>query len=122
MYGAMSLLIGMSITVTALTSLSVPIFYFGAIVAGMGFGAGFQGAVRSVVSHARPDERAGVLSVIFVISYIAMGLPAIIAGLFIGSQGDLRFTTEQFAAVVMVLAGLALLAALRKGPRTAEVR
>ena len=114
MYGAMALLIGMSITVTALTSPSVPIFYFGAVVAGVGFGAGFQGAVRSVVSLAKPDERAGVLSVIFVVSYIAMGLPAIIAGLFIGSHGDLRFTAEQFAAVVMVLAGLALLAALRK--------
>ncbi len=114
LYGAMALLIGMSITVTALTSSSAPIFYFGAVVAGIGFGAGFQGAVRSVITLAKPDERAGVLSVIFVVSYIAMGLPAIIAGLFIGSHGDLRFTTEQFAAVVMVLAGLALLAALRK--------
>jgi MFS family permease len=114
MYGAMALLVGMSITVTALTSLSVPVFYFGAVVAGVGFGAGFQGAVRSVIATARPDERAGVLSVIFIVSYIAMGLPAMIAGLFIGSQGDLRFTTEQFAGVVMVLAGLALLAALRK--------
>ncbi len=91
-----------------------PPFYFGAVVAGIGFGARFQGAVRSVISLAKPDERAGVLSVIFVVSYIAMGLPAIIAGLFIGTHGDLRFTTEQFAAVVMVLAGLALLAALRK--------
>jgi MFS family permease len=114
MYGAMALLIGMSITVTALTSLSVPVFYFGAIVAGVGFGAGFQGAVRSVISLAKPDERAAVLSVIFVVSYIAMGLPAIIAGLFIGSHGDLKLTTEQFAGVVMLLAGLALLAALRK--------
>ena len=114
MYGAMALLIGMSITVTALTSLSAPIFYFGAVVAGMGFGAGFQGAVRSVITLARPDERAGVLSMIFVVSYIAMGLPAIIAGIFINAHGDLRFTTEQFAGVVMVLAGFALLAALRK--------
>ena len=122
MYGAMALLVGMSITVTALNSLSVPVFYFGAIVAGMGFGAGFQGAVRSVVSLAKPDERAGVLSVIFVVSYIAMGLPAIIAGMFIGSHGDLRFTTVEFAAVVMVLAAFALLAALKKGPAHAEAK
>ncbi|MEJ0034993.1 MAG: MFS transporter [Gammaproteobacteria bacterium] len=114
LYGAMALLIGMAITVTALTSLSAPTFYFGTAVAGIGFGAGFQGAVRSVVSLAKPDERAGVLSVIFVVSYVAMGLPAIVAGLFIGSHGDLRFTTEQFAAVVIALAGLALLAALKK--------
>jgi len=52
--------------------------------------------------------------VIFVVSYIAMGLPAIIAGVFISSHGDLRFTTEEFAGVVIVLAGLALLAALKK--------
>jgi len=114
MYGAMALLIGMSMTVTALSSLSAPIFYVGAIVAGAGFGAGFQGAVRSVITLAHPDERAGVLSVIFVVSYIAMGLPAIIAGVFISSHGDLRFTTEEFAGVVIVLAGLALLAALKK--------
>ena len=122
MYGAMALLISMSITVTALTSLSVPIFYFGAIIGGMGFGAGFQGAVRSVITLARPDERAGVLSVIFVVSYIAMGLPAIIAGAFINLHGDLRFTTEQFAGVVMVLAGLALLAALRKSATHHDVK
>jgi MFS family permease len=113
-YGAMALLIGLSITVTALSANSAPAFYVGTIVAGIGFGAGFQGAVRSVISLAKPDERAAVLSVIFIVSYIAMGLPAIIAGLLIGSHGDLRFTTEEFAAVVMALAGLALLAAIRR--------
>jgi hypothetical protein len=33
---------------------------------------------------------------------------------FVSLHGDLRFTTEQFAGAVMLLAGLALLAALKK--------
>ena len=113
-FGAIALLAGLMITVVALTYTSVALFYFGTAVAGLGFGAGFQGAVRSVVPLAKPAERAGVLSVVFVVSYIAMGLPAVIAGSLIVAQGNILLTTKEFAGVVMLLAALALFGALKR--------
>ena len=47
----------------------------GIAIAGAGFGPGFQGAFRSVVPLVAPHQRAGVLSVLFTVSYLAMGVP-----------------------------------------------
>jgi len=114
--GAATLVVGVALTLLAIRLGSALVFFAGTSLAGIGFGTGFQGAIRDLLASAPVHARAGVLSVIFVVSYIAMGLPAIIAGLFIGSHGDARFTTEEFAGAVILLAGLALLAALRKKP------
>jgi len=113
-YGATALLAGVAIAVNSLSYQSATMFFLGTALAGSGFGAGFQGAIRTVVPLAAPQERAGVLSVIFVISYLAMGLPAVIAGYFVVRQGDLLLTAREFGAVVMVLAALALIGTLRR--------
>ncbi len=64
------LVVGVSITLaaTATTSLISP--FLGMVVAGVGFASGFQGAIRSVVPLASPEHRAGVLSVIYLVSYV----------------------------------------------------
>jgi hypothetical protein len=85
-------------------------FFLAAAVAGIGFGCGFQGAIRSVVPFAAAHERAGVLSIIFVISYISMGLPAVIAGWMIARHGNMVGTAQIFCALVMALAFTALCA------------
>jgi len=113
-YGATALLAGVAIAVNSLSYQSATMFFLGTALAGSGFGAGFQGAIRTVVPLAAPQERAGVLSVIFVISYLAMGLPAVIAGYFVVRQGDLLLTAREFGAVIMVLAMLALVGTLRR--------
>ncbi len=105
---------GVAIAVAALSYQSAVLFFFGSAVTGIGFGAGFQGAVRSVVPLAAPDERAGVLSVVFIASYIAIGLPAVIAGVLIVEQGNIVLTATEFAGVVMLLAALALPGTLRR--------
>jgi hypothetical protein len=81
------------------------------MVAGIGFGAGFQGAVRTVIPTAAPHERAGTLSIIFVVSYLALGVPAIAAGSMLTHGADIMVTAEAFCAVIMALAGAALLGA-----------
>ena len=117
-FGAASLLIGVGVALVALMLPSAPLFFMGTAIAGAGFGAGFQGAVRNVISLAQPNERAGVLSVIFVVSYLAMGLPAVIAGTLIVEQGNVLATATEFGVGVMILAVLALLGAARvKAPR-----
>ena len=107
--GAASLLAGVGIAGFALTRSEVALFFLGTAVAGVGFGTGFQGAVRTVMSVAAPHERAGTLSVVFLVSYIALGLPAIIAGS-MARHGNLLATAQVFGLVVMALAAAALIA------------
>jgi hypothetical protein len=109
--GASSLLAGVALTVAALPQGSISLFLLGTVVAGIGFGAGFQGAVRSVIPTAAPHERAGTLSIIFVVSYLALGVPAIAAGSMLTHRSDITVTAEDFCAVIMMLAGAALLGA-----------
>jgi MFS family permease len=88
----------------------------GAIGAGMldiGFGSGFQGGIRTVVPLAAPHERAGVLSLLFVISYLGMGVPAVAAGFGATHGLGLLGSARDYGAAVLVLAALAL-AGLRR--------
>jgi MFS family permease len=108
-FGAAALLLGAAIAAISVANSSVVLFFLAAAVGGIGFGSGFQGAIRSVVPYAAAHERAGVLSIIFVVSYISMGLPAVIAGWMIARDGNMVGTAQIFCAVVMALAFTALL-------------
>ena len=112
--GAAGLFLGMAGVLLGLWQHAAAWFFLGTTVAGLGFGAGFQGAIRSVVPFAAPHERAGVLSVAFVVSYLAMGVPAVAAGYFIHHGNGLLHTAFEFGAVVMGLAAAALLGALAR--------
>ena len=107
--GALCLGVGIGIVMWAMSLDSIGLFFAGTAVAGVGFGTGFQGAVRSVVSVVGPHERAGTLSIVFIVSYISMGVPAIIAGAAV-RHGNLLATAQVFGAVVMALAAAALIA------------
>ena len=114
MFGVASLFVGVAIVLMSLAGLSLPfsavaLFFLGTAIAGVGFGAGFQGAVRTVVPFAAPHERAGVLSIVFIICYIAMGVPAVAAGWMVAHQVNILETAQIFGAVIMALAGAALL-------------
>ena len=65
-WGIAALVAGVVVTETSLTTSSATLFFLGAAVAGAGFGGAFQGALRMVVPLARPHERAGLLSAVFV--------------------------------------------------------
>ena len=54
---------------------------------------------------AGPTERAGVISVAYIICYLAMGLPAILAG-FLVVHGTVLHTAQEFGGAVIVLAAL----------------
>jgi len=110
--GAASLIVGAGVVALSLPHSDIAFFFLGTMIAGVGFGAGFQGAVRSVVPFAAPHERAGVLSIIFIISYIALSVPAVAAGWMIAHNGNLSATALVYAVVVIALASTALLASL----------
>ncbi|MHA6764147.1 MFS transporter [Streptacidiphilus sp. PAMC 29251] len=117
--GTVALIVGVGLTLLAVDHSSAAWFFVGTAVAGTGFGGGFQGAIRTVVPLAAPHERSGLLSTIYVISYLAMGLPAVIGGFLVVHGGGLLTTTREYGVAVMVLTALALLglAVPRRGSR-----
>ena len=117
-WGIAGLVAGVAITLVALGAGSVALFFVGTAVSGVGFGAGFQGGIRTVVPLAEPHERAGVLSLLFVVSYLGMGVPAVAAGFGATDGLGLLGAARVYGIALIVLAGLAL-AGLR---RTRAVR
>jgi MFS family permease len=111
MLGASLLAAGVGVAVWSLPHHAIAAFFAGTSIAGMGFGTGFQGAVRSILPFAAPHERAGVLSIVFVVCYLSMGVPAIVAGMLVARHGNILGTGKEFGVVVMTLALAAVLAA-----------
>jgi MFS family permease len=112
LFGVGSLLVGVAAVAGSLPYHSIPVFFLGTAISGVGFGAGFQGAIRTVVPFAAPHERAGVLSIIFIISYVALGAPAVAAGWMLAQGASLPATAETFSTVVIALSGTALLGSI----------
>jgi len=104
--GGSLVLAGIALALGALSLRSSAAFFAGSALAGMGFGAGFQGAIRSLATAAPAHERAGVLSIAFIVSYLAMGLPAIVAGWYVTRHGDLLATAQDFGIFVAALAAM----------------
>jgi hypothetical protein len=106
--GIATLVMGVAITLIALGVGSVGLFFAGTAVSGIGFGSGFQGGIRTVIPQAAPHERAGVLSLLFVISYLGMGVPAVAAGFGATHGLGLIGSARDYGIALIVLAGLAL--------------
>ena len=85
--GLVALVLGPIITVSFVFAHSLPGMVVGSAVAGVGFGAGFQAPLRMLLATAAPTHRAGLLSTIYVVSYLAFGVPSVIGGLLEPSVG-----------------------------------
>jgi MFS family permease len=107
--GIPALIAGVAITLAGVHSQLVGLMITGTIVAGLGFGAAFSGAMRTVMPHAQPQERASLLSAFYVLGYLSFSLPAILAGLLAPITG-LPPAADVYGAAVIVLALVSLLA------------
>jgi MFS family permease len=85
--GLVALVLGPIVTVTFVFAHSLPGMVVGSAIAGVGFGAGFQAPLRMLLATAAPTHRAGLLSTIYVVSYLAFGVPSVIGGLLEPSVG-----------------------------------
>ncbi|MBT1669388.1 MFS transporter [Curtobacterium flaccumfaciens pv. flaccumfaciens] len=85
--GLVALVLGPIVTVSFVFANSLPGMVVGSAIAGVGFGAGFQAPLRMLLATAAPTHRAGLLSTIYVVSYLAFGVPSVIGGLLEPSVG-----------------------------------
>jgi hypothetical protein len=105
--GVCFLPLGVAVILAAVNSGWLWLFFVGSVVAGVGFGSSFLGALRMLLPLAHAHERAGLLSAFYVLSYLAFCVPALMAG-FSARHLGLITTTNIYGSVVIVLALLAL--------------
>jgi predicted MFS family arabinose efflux permease len=113
--GAVGVLLGAAAVVTGVLSAVLPLIWIGGIVGGTGFGATFAAAIRSLAPRAHDHERAGLFAAIYVVAYLAFGVPAIIAGALVAPWG-LTDVIVGYGAVIAVFALAGLLAHARAQP------
>ncbi len=105
--GVVSLIAGISLTVLAVQLGSGPLYFTGTMVAGVGFGSGYFGAMRMTLPLCGPHERIGMLSSIYLICYLGFSVPAVAAGLLVAVAG-MKGTTLIYGAALVLAAVPAL--------------
>src|SRR5215472_7041809 len=116
LFGVVALITGVAVTVIAVSLGSEAAFFAGSAIAGAGFGGGFQGSIRTVVPLAAAHERAGVVSLLYVVSYLGLAVPVVLAGFGVVHGGGLISTARYYGVAVIALAALALLGLLKNRP------
>ncbi|RQX17160.1 MFS transporter [Micromonospora ureilytica] len=106
--GIVALILGMIVTLVAVMADSIPGFFVGLALGGVGFGSGFQGSLKTVMPLVEAHQRASVLSVLYVVSYVGFGLPTVIAGFLVVYAGGLPRTADEYSVAVILLALVAL--------------
>ncbi|MFZ3469037.1 MFS transporter [Streptomyces sp. 4.24] len=115
--GLLGLLAGLTLVLLALGLGSAPVFLAATTVLGAGWGAAFLGAFRALSALAEPAHRGELTAAVYVFAYLAMSVPAVLAGLLTNIHG-LHRTSVGFMAAVAAVCAVALLATLRLAART----
>ncbi|MEU8088978.1 MFS transporter [Micromonospora sp. NPDC049101] len=106
--GIVALILGMIVTLVSVLGETVPGFFVGLALGGVGFGAGFQGSLKTIMPLVEAHERASVLSLLYVVCYVGFGLPTVIAGFLVVYAGGLPRTADEYSVAVILLALIAL--------------
>ncbi|MDJ0380972.1 MFS transporter [Streptomyces sp. G-G2] len=115
--GLCGLLAGLALVLAALGLGSATVFLIGTTVLGAGWGAAFLGSFRALSALADPAHRGELTAAVYVFAYLAMSVPAVLAGLLTTVHG-LHRTSVGFMAAVAAVCAVALLVTLRLAART----
>jgi MFS family permease len=118
--GSVALAVGLVVIVLAAATDSSALLLVGGIVGGAGFGVAFLGALRALSVAIPPEHRGAVMSAFYVVAYLSLSLPAVVAGFVVTPLG-LESTFEIFGSIVAALALLVALEAWRQRPRPVKL-
>jgi len=96
------LLAGLALLGLTLAEPSPVLFFAGTAVLGAGWGVTFLGVFRSLAGLADPDRRGELMAAVYVVGYLAMSVPAVLAGLLSASLGLHRTAIYFVVAVALV--------------------
>jgi MFS family permease len=105
--GCLALIVGALVTLVSIETGTPAVLFVGTMVAGLGLGPAFMGAYRSTIALAPSDDRVGLIAAIYIVSYLATGVPAVIGGIATSHYG-LHSTALVYLAVVAGLATMAV--------------
>ncbi|MFD3721510.1 MFS transporter [Streptomyces sp. NPDC058674] len=106
--GVTSLMAGLVLVHAALTTRQAAVFFLGTAALGFGWGTAFLGAFRALAALASPARRSELLAAVYVVAYLSMSAPAVLAGVLSGRWG-LQRTAQAFIVVALALCAAALL-------------
>lgn len=102
--GLLFLLAGLALLLVTLGSGSSVVFFVGTAVLGAGWGITFLGAFRLLAMLADPARRGELMAAVYVVAYLAMSVPVVVAGLITSHLGLHRTATIFIIAVAAVCA------------------
>ena len=105
--GCLVLIVGALVTFASIETGTSAVLFVGTAIAGLGFGPAFMGAYRATVAAATSHDRTGLITAIYIVSYLATGIPAVLAGIATSHYG-LRKTALVYSVAVAVLAAVAV--------------
>lgn len=111
-FGTAALAVGTLLSLGALALGSLPVYLVTVSVTGAGFGTAFFGVVRALSPHIPATQRADVFAVIFLVSYLAFGVPTVVAGILVQLCG-LHPVSYGYGTLVALLAGTACVLRVR---------
>jgi MFS family permease len=98
---------------------SVAPFLAAGFAAGVAQGIAFAGSLRGLLATATPAERAGLLSVVYAISYVGAALPSLVAGQLVRTFSLFEITSG-YGVLAVAACAVALVAA--RGPEAHTTR
>jgi MFS family permease len=107
--GILACIVGAVGIVGGAVSGSLTAMVIGQAISGLAFGAAFTASLRLIVPSAPVHQRAAVASAVYLVSYLAFGVPVVVAGQVAGTLG--LVSTVLWYGVVSVLLALASLGA-----------
>ncbi|GAA4673811.1 MFS transporter [Frondihabitans cladoniiphilus] len=100
--GSVALFVGMAVLALALPLASLALLIVSAVVSGAGQGLLFTYGLRAITGATPEDQRAQATTAYFIVAYLAISIPSIVAGVFTTTVG-LTPTGIVFAGVMAVL-------------------
>ncbi|MBP1183543.1 MFS transporter [Methylobacterium sp. PvR107] len=105
--GTFAMMTGLAIVLAGMHGGSVPVLIGGTLLGGAGFGTGFLGALGMVIPLAQPVERAELLAAYYLQSYLALSLPALLAGYLVREIGYAA-TADIYATTIIATGAVGL--------------
>jgi MFS family permease len=119
--GCLALIVGALVTLASIEMDTPAALFVGTAVAGLGFGAAFMGAYRVTIALAPADDRAGLIAAIYIVSYLATGIPVVVGGIATSHYG-LHETALVYLAAVAALALGAVIPLIRRMATGSAIR
>lgn len=100
--GALAVAVGVGVLLWSLLGGGVVLFFTGTLIAGLGLGAAFSAVLQTLAPMADEHERAELFAAIFVVCYLSLSVPPIMAGFSVGRLGLLITSCGYLAALLLI--------------------